>query len=59
VNRQALQKGAPGLSLKMGGETIATTRVIIHGPSEVIHDPDKKRQPRAWIETYAPVEYDE
>jgi hypothetical protein len=59
VNRQALQRGEPGLSLKMGGMTIPTRRVVINGPSEVIHDPDKKRQPRAWIETYAPVEYDE
>jgi hypothetical protein len=55
VNRQALARGEPPISVKVRGKTFAATRVNIIGPSVVCYDPDKKRQPRVWIETTALV----
>lgn len=53
VNRQAIKQGKPAISVKRGGKTLPATSVDIHGPSEVVYDPDKTRQPRVWIQTEA------
>lgn len=55
VNRQALARGEPALSVKAGGKTYAAEKVWIGGPSTLYSDPMKKRQPRAWVETTALV----
>jgi hypothetical protein len=56
VNRSALRAGAPPISVKARGETIAATHVEIFGPSTIRWEPDKKRQPRVWIETNHDIE---
>jgi len=55
VNRPALEKGEPGISVKVGGKTYAAYEVLVSGPCIIRHDPDKKRQPRAYVVTKGAV----
>lgn len=53
VHRQKIEKNEPALSVRYNGKASHHTKVAIQGPSLVVHEPLKNRQPRAWIETHA------
>ena len=59
VNRQAIARHQPAISVKAGGKTHNVDKVWIGGPSTVRYDPDKKRQPRVWVETHSLVWMDD
>ena len=52
VHRKRMQQGLPAIVVHESGcKPGYYSRVDIIGPSTIVHDPDKKRQPRVWIET--------
>lgn len=55
VNRQAMQREEPGITIKWRGKTYLVFDALIGGPSVIRHTPSKKRQPRAFIVTKAEV----
>lgn len=56
VNRQALQKGEPAITVLNRGRTYPASDVHIAGPCAVRYNPGKPRQPRVWIETREEVD---
>jgi len=58
VNRQALQRGEPPISVKVRGKTYAADGVYLEGRSQIRFDPAKKRQPRVVLETTSQIVID-
>lgn len=58
VHRQLMKQGKPAIIVRHRGKAEHFSRVKIDGPSEVIFDPTKSRQPHVWIETYSEVHGD-
>jgi hypothetical protein len=55
VHRQLMKQGKPAIIVRERGHATHHSRVEILGPSVIVHDPDRPRQPHVWIETYAEV----
>jgi hypothetical protein len=56
VHRQLMQQGKPAIIVREAGRAQHFSKVEVLGPSTIVHEPDRPRQPRVWIETHAEVE---
>lgn len=55
IHRQRMAQGKPAVIVRQGGRSRYYSTVRIDGPSVVVHDPSRSRQPKAWIETDSEV----